>query len=485
MKHRDVSDVLQELARLHDQAREDRTLTEQQRRNLWIIVEDKYNWCLEQLPNHAHIVGGLAALAIDTNRIGMAIALFEFASRLDPAQAQIWNGLGVAYRRAQKMEQARAAFKRAIQIDSTNPHHYSNMAGTYVNEGNSLPAIDWCNKGLKIKPGDKDCMFNRGIAYLEQGDFEHGWEGYEYARKWAGWRERVYTGPQGEIPAWDGSPGKTIIVYGEQGVGDECLFSTCLRDAIAVSKHVIIDCHPRLYNLFKRSFPGCTVYGTRKQDKISWPSDHQIDARIAMGSLPTLYRRSRAAFPKVCDYLKPEPTLVEDYRKPPGKFRVGLSWIGGTKETRIEERSIEPKRLEPLLTLPDIEWVSLQYTGGAGEQVEEMRKMFNCDISHDDAMNADLDKLFACIYGLDLTVSVLTSNIHFAGSMGKEVSILAPIKCPWQFSLPDVPWYPNHKIYRQTKFGEWDSVLSRLAGDIATKRNAHLGRLPRAELVSA
>lgn len=485
MKHKTTGEVLHETALMHDRARQDPTLSAQERNNLWIIVEQSYNWCLEQSPNEPVIVGALAAMCVDTGRTGAAIALFEYATKLDATEAQAWNGLGVAYRRAQKMPQARQAFKRAMQINPDNPDHYSNMAGTYINEGDSKPAIEWCDKGLKLNPNHKDCKFNRGIALLEQGDFARGWEGYEYARKWAGWRERIYQGPKGEIPQWNGEPGKTIIIYGEQGVGDECLFSTCIQDAIDISKHVIIDCHPRLYNLFKRSFPDATVYGTRKQDKIAWPGQHEIDARIAMGSLPTLFRQNREAFPASCAFVRPDPAQVEAHQGTSGKYRIGLTWIGGTKETRIEERSIQPAKLGTLLTIPNVEWVSLQYTDNAGEQVDAMRQMFKCDISHDNAMNADLDKLFGCIAGLDLTVNVLTSNIHFAGVMGKESFIMAPIKCPWQFALDDVPWYPQHKLYRQTKYGDWESVFTRIRADIETKRNAHYGKLPRAKSSAA
>ena len=146
-------------------------------------------------------------------------------------------------------------------------------------------------------------------------------------------------------------------------------------------------------------------------------------------------------------------------------LRVGVSWIGGTRDTHVALRSMPLERLSPIMSVPGVEFVSLQYTDRAGEEVAKA-KAAGWNISHDDDMNANLDKLFGCIKGLDLVITVLTSNVHFAGSMNVPTWVLTPIKAPWQFMQDSMPWYPKTKLVRQEKPDDWAGVINTLARDL-------------------
>ena len=74
---------------------------------------------------------------------------------------------------------------------------------------------------------------------------------------------------QHELPEWDGSPGKTVIVYGEQGIGDEIMFASLLPEMIRDCKQVIFDCHKKLHRLFAASFPMIDIYPTREDENIT------------------------------------------------------------------------------------------------------------------------------------------------------------------------------------------------------------------------
>jgi ADP-heptose:LPS heptosyltransferase len=127
------------------------------------------------------------------------------------------------------------------------------------------------------------------------------------------------------------------------------------------------------------------------------------------------------------------------------------------------------ENLAPILSVPGVEFVSLQYTENAGEEVAKAKDKHGWNISHDNAMNADLDQLFGCIGGLDLVITVLTSNVHFAGAMGVPTWCLTPIKAPWQFCQETMPWYPQNKLYRQAQHGQWSDVIERIANDLRAK----------------
>lgn len=127
--------------------------------------------------------------------------------------------------------------------------------------------------------------------------------------------------------------------------------------------------------------------------------------------------------------------------------------------THVGLRSINPEHLGPILNVPGIDWVSLQYTNNADVEVERMRQLYGCNIEHDNEMNADLNKLFGCIAGLDLIVTVCTSVVHFAGAMNKRALVMTPIKSAWRYAVKPMPWYPQHELITQETEGEWNDVL--------------------------
>jgi ADP-heptose:LPS heptosyltransferase len=75
----------------------------------------------------------------------------------------------------------------------------------------------------------------------------------------------------------------------------------------------------------------------------------------------------------------------------------------------------------------------------------------------------------ANIIKLDLLISVDTSVLHLAASLGIPTWALIPAygtDWRWQTVRTDNPWYPSIKLYRQQKRGDWDSVIDRVARDL-------------------
>ena len=478
MQYKTVSDVLREGAEYHQTAQNaGGEISRDERKRLYAKAEYCYQFCLEHDAENEIVLGALGSLYIEVGKWGLGIALLKSACRINPEEASTWNALGAGYRRCHKLTEAREAFDKSCSLttdDKMRVNIMHNMASTYINEGEAEKAIEWGNKALEIDPINQLVRFNMGLAYLELGEYAKGWDGYELGRIATTWK-RNYSHPGRMVEEWDGSPGKHVVVFGEQGVGDEILFAHAIPDLLKISKSVVIECHPRLVSIFKNSFPECAVYGTRKDEKIDWPSNHVLDAKVPVGSLHRFFRRNASDFPVYpSGYIKPDPALVGQFAGKSGKLRVGVSWIGGTRDTHVALRSMPLENLAPILSAPGVEFVSLQYTENAGEEVAKAKAKHGWDISHDNAMNADLDQLFGCIAGLDLVITVLTSNVHFAGSMNVPTWCLTPIKAPWQFTQKTMPWYPQAQLYRQAQHGQWGDVIGRMASDLKalTKRQA-------------
>lgn len=345
-----------------------------------------------------------------------------------------------------------------------------NLGGCYINAGNPYKALEYYERALKEDPENDGALYNRGLAYLELGRWAEGWRGYEIGFKTGSRRERHYR----DIPEWDGTPGKTVIVWGEQGVGDEILFASCLPD-LARTARIIFDCHPRLVALFERSFPGIEIHGTRKTlSGVDWLDASGAEASVCISSLPKFFRKSAADFDGAA-YLKAnewtawagEPGDAPLHKGP----RIGISWAGGTKKTRSDLRSIPLEQWAPILKATDADFYSLQYTDNAPRELAALEEQTGIHVKHYPGwvQTKDYDKTASFVASLDLVITVNTTVHHLAGALGVPCWTLTPSKPAWRYGLEgeDCPWYKSVKIIRQKAGETWEPVISRVAQDLA------------------
>lgn len=250
--------------------------------------------CVKYMNEHFDDIPSLTLashIMIDCERYGMAQPLLAYAAKLEPESSLIWNNLGLCYYEANQLEEAEKCYIKAISRDTNDANALNNLAQLYNWMGQPQKALNCVDKAIRINPKIREAQYNRGMALLLQRQWKEGWQGYEYnLGRHNARRERVY----GTIPRWTGVNGLKIIAYGEQGIGDEISFASCIPDLQAgagTPNEVFIECDKRLVGLFKRSF-GCDVKGTRYNKKIDWQLKVDADAGVAFGSLPGLDRKS-------------------------------------------------------------------------------------------------------------------------------------------------------------------------------------------------
>jgi tetratricopeptide (TPR) repeat protein len=417
-------------------------------------------------------VGGMHGLAA----VVTSAAIDARASRGGQFPEALLN-LGGSYKAGRQNDMAERIWAKALSCEQQPRRRaiiMSNMAGLYVNEGQPERAIEWCDWALKEDPGCHAAATQRGMACLELGRWREGWEGWRHTYASHDRRHRNY----GEnIPQWTGAMGQTVIVYGDQGVGDEIYYASCLADMAEVCRKVILDCHPRLDKLFARSFPEFEVYGTRKDlTELPWLRDCGAQAAVALADLPGHFRNTDAEWGDGRAYLKAEtPGIVVGARFSP---RIGISWTGGTKRTRSDLRSIPIEMLEPILRArPDAQWFSLQYTPDKAEnqpdaarQVCELEERTGLRISHYPGWVEcfDYDHTASFVSSLDLVITVCTTVHHLAGSIGVPVWTLVPSRPSWRYQLKGerLPWYGSARLFRQETDGDWSGPIVRVAQEL-------------------
>lgn len=348
-----------------------------------------------------------------------------------------------------------------------------NIGGLYLYGRDPELAIEWCDKALAEDPKLHGASVNRGLACLELGRWREGWVGWQHTYAAGDRNKRHY----GEIPEWDGSPGQTVIVWGDQGVGDEIYYASCLPDMIKHSKRIILDCHPRLIKLFERSFPGVEIHGTRKNlTELPWLRNCDAEASVCIADLPGHFRNNGEWDGD--PYLKTDGELRRMTRRNgnPLQFnRIGLSWHGGTKKTRSDLRSMSISELAPIIrSAPNAEWFSLQYTPDAAREVCEFEETTGIRVAHYPGKVEcfDYDQTASFVASLDLVISVCTTVHHLAGSLGIPVWTLVPSRPNWKYGgkSEKSPWYGSARLFRQTEDGDWSRPVGRIARELADQR---------------
>lgn len=416
---------------------------------------------------------------IDSDRCDEAFDIATKALERDPARYEAHFFFGLACHQLLDPAQALVRYDAAMKLRPGQAELYRNR-GLALQELGRLPeAIEDYERALALQPEYPLARLNLALARLLVGDYERGWEEYEARRS-----SEDYPRRDARFPSWDGAPlaGRTLLVFSEQGLGDEIMFASCLPQLIERAGHCIVECGPKLLKLFSRSFPAATVYAATPDRSLPREiAARDIDVEIAAGSLPRFFRRNLNDFPRHDGYLRAEPGRIACWRERlaqlgPG-LKVGISWTGGVHKTRRPLRSVPLEQWLPILETPQVRFVSLQYTAEAGTEVAELRAQHGVMIEHWPEAIDDYHETAALVCALDLVISVCTAIVHLGGALGRPVWVMAPHSPEWRYGLKGdtMPWYPFVKIIRQPAFGEWGPVVFSVATELRRRAGAAAG----------
>lgn len=299
---------------------------------------------------------------------------------------------------------------------------------------------------------------NLGMALLGVGKWSEAWPLYaEIVGLDRSSRRMQYADEQ----EWDGTPGKSVVVYDEQGIGDCISFASCVPDALKRAK-VVMDVRPELDGLFRRSFPDATVYGSfsglGNGEEIGlgedWREKHAIDASIPIGGLARLYRPSPEACPGTA-YLKADPERVAKWKAEfGGKLAIGVAWSGGMEHTHAQNRLWTLEELVPVFKSVDAIWVSLQYKDCSEEIAAFRERHPEIDLRHypeATVLSDDYDDTAALVDAVDMVFSMQTAVIHLAGALGKECWCFVNKHSQWRYgpnTQTTLPWYRSVRLWR-------------------------------------
>jgi len=395
---------------------------------------------------------GLGKIYREAEHYGLAFNLFRICASFKTGPGP-WNEMGLCQAETYDIDRALYCFRRALELAPKDKHALSNLALAHLLKCEPDKALQYAKACLEIDPNFEPVLHHQSYANLLLGRWKEGWEGHaRILGKVKTRTERFYENHGRLLPKWNGGKGKAVLVYGEQGIGDEVSFASCLPDLEAISDFVVLDCDKRLEGLFTKSFPNIKVHGTRFKDPGEWIDDYALDAVVALGDLPRFFRNADTDFPGT-PYLKAEPKQIEGVGP-----KIGIAWTGGLPNTGSIKRSLSLESLEPILRSCNATWVSLEYKDRHDEIQAFTKKTGIQIIEPKEARSQDYGETASLVAGLDLVISVCTAVVHLSGALGKEAWVLVPSKPRWFYGMDTdkSPWYKSVQLFRQRGEEDWD-----------------------------
>ena len=419
--------------------------------------------CWEQLllrePTHLEALNNLALLHQQQHRWAQAASLLQQALQQPEAPAEVWLNQANGLLFQGKAQAALALLQQALACHPQQPalHDALGMACSELRQ--AAAAEQALRQAVALAP--QLPRFRQNLAYqlLSQGVWEEGWALLE-ARV-----QRVSPAaglPQIASPRWQGETlaGRHLLLWFEQGLGDAVQF--CRYLPLLKPARLTVVCRPELLRLFQTM-------------RLDYPVDWRPMQRLDMALPVHDYHVFAMSLPR---WLAADPAAVVPARfvipsavnaVPTGRTRkLGLVWRGHARHPFDHHRSLPDVRLlEPLLTLPDIEWTSLQLPVQAEEQ-QWLAGFANWQAGENGL--CDLADTAAVLGELDGLVTVDTAMAHLAATLGLPTWLLLSASHTdwrWGWHGETSVWYPAMRLRRQSAVGDWAGLITRLAGELA------------------
>ena len=420
-------------------------------------------------PKNVPILKNLISSLVLLNRLGEALVACKEILSIDNSDAETTNMMGTIYEKKGLYDQAKNQFLKALQLDENLVQARINIATLYQLEGNDEKANEIYNDVVKEQTDNVEVLYRRSAFAFKQENFQEAWRYYEY--RWESFPLNKTVWPIRNKPVWKGEKGGSLVLWKEQGIGDQIILLSLVPEVKNMCSTLSIYADPRLQSLCERAMPEINFIS----DEIALEEEN-FDYHLSLGSVPGLVRNNIRDFDRtVSGYFKADPNRVESIRKElllDGKTVIGISWKS-FKSLNQTKKSVQLHDMERIFSGLNVVLVNLQY-GDVDDEIREFREETGIEVVQCASVDnrEDLDGLAALIEVCDLVLSTSNVTIHVAGALAKETWVLLPhviVNFWWLTERPKSIWYPSLTLYRQPTFDDWGSVYESVREDLISK----------------
>lgn len=473
----------------------------------WEQALQAYQSFIQKNPQHIQALLSYGKLLRRLQKLDLACECFAKIHEIDPSSIPALNQLGQIHRSLKKGQQSEHFYKKALDLNPNNPFVLNNLGSLYLDqrryseafetlekssklkEDFAIPlaqmalcqmeqrhydiALEWINQALQKQPRTPSFHFYKALVLFKLNEYPAAWKEYEWRYQLPELQQKLLPG----IPIWKGEKlnGHKIWVHGEQGLGDQLMFSLFFAK-LASADQVIVNSHPKLKAIFKTNFPKFTL------ETPETPLSSTINFQIPMGHLPALFPWPLNPLPSGQLTVSAEKSshLKRHLQELGPGLKVGLSWCSMAKsspnQSLRDKASLYLKDLFPLFKIPKIHWINLQYNPPSEQMKEASDQGFCLYDSNIDAFN-DLQGLGALIKELDLVISINSTAGWLSAALNQKTWILNDYGIGNAFECYDTHspcasrWFSNVTHFRQDTPGNWEHMILKIKDYLIQERD--------------
>lgn len=364
---------------------------------------------------------------------------------------------GNAFRSENQPAKALECYAQAFVQDPDSAAAWNNYGNVIRECGQPARGIPFLEHSIILDPNSVTARFNLAVCYLMSGDYARGWNQYEWRWKYEHLNGTLPTYPQ---PRWTGQDlkGKTILVQGEQGHGDNIQFVRFLYNLHIMGAKLKLKVTDGLIPLLSA---GSIIEKVMSYNE----EDNDFDYWVPIMSIPGVLGVTLDNLPRPVSYLNADIGLQKEWLKilgPKTKMRIGFAW-SGRRDAWLNQHKGMPfeKMLELIKRNPQYEWINLQIDATD----EEVNALAEAGVKMFPGAIRSFSETAALIMAMDVVLSVDTAIAHLSGALGRPTWIMLNwfATCwRWLTVREDSPWYSTARLFRQPSLGDWDSVSRKI-----------------------
>jgi tetratricopeptide (TPR) repeat protein len=450
------------------------------------IAEQLLLGYLAKYPHALEASNNLACIQRDGHRYSEAIETLRPVIEANPGNSLLWNTLGTVLTDQGDFESALPFFDEALRLDEDFVKARYNRSTAKLQLGDPDAALVDCEAALKGHMAEHErAMMNlaRSTMLIARGQLEEGWPAYEARLSHHYPDSTMFVIDRPRYAPGDALEGKTLLLVGEQGLGDEVLFANLLPEtieALGPEGRLVLAVEKRLVPLFERAYPQIEVgphltadVDARTVRVTPFVGDmERIDLWAPIASLLPRFRPTVASFPDRPAYLAADPERVAHWKgvldrdAPPG-LKVGILWKS-LKLDGARLRYFSPfEAWEPVLATPGVTFVDLQY-GDTAAETEYARDRFGVQLWRPPGLDLkdDLDEVAALACALDLVLGPANATSNIAAACGASVWLISTPGAWPKLGTDRYPWYPTMRVFTPPGSRRWDAAMDEIAGEL-------------------
>ncbi|MGD1935944.1 MAG: tetratricopeptide repeat protein [Cyanophyceae cyanobacterium] len=392
-----------------------------------------------------------------------AIASYQAALKFKPNWYSAQRNLGNVLALNGNLLQAETLLREVLAREPNDGENHHGLGNALREQGRYEDAIVCFHRAIALKPDFAEAHCNLALIKSLLGNWIDGAAEYEWRLRCPDMLRLLPTTVP--FPLWQGESlrGKTLMVYGDMGLGD-CL--NFMRYVVPLEHQgaKVIMVLPKSLVAIAQTLPGAPQI-LSQSDPIRWdaPEHSAIDYWCPLFSMIHRFRTTPATIPASIPYLQASgdcPPLPKPI-KPNALQKLGIVWQSGKLSDTQRQRSTQLHQWQPIAALPHTQLYSLQKERTPQEQTQ-LHAWKSIDLAD---QLTDFSATAHHINQLDAVLTVDTAVAHLAGALGKPVYVLLPHVPDWRWGLTDhtTPWYPTMRLIRQPALDHWEPAIANLA----------------------